>query len=342
MTRRDPEGALVTAGWAADHDLGIGDELLLTGARPETPPLTIIGLLSDTGVGALSGGSVVVLAMDTLNGAFEIPSPVTAMDLAVGEGREAEVESGLDRVMAEPFVVETVADAEDGLRARAVGLCRHRVPAGLGRARSRRVPCRQHAGHDAVGADPRDRSPASRGHDRPTGARAGRAPGPGHRAGRLAAGAAVGAGDRRDPGLGRLQLAHGAGDRYHPEPGGHGLGPVPGRGGDAAGRVGAGRRGRAGLAPGSASPGPLDAARSVEPAALDRACRAGGGDRGIPAVPAGAGDAAAAGHVAGGGSAGRRRGGHRVRPRAAGSNRGCAVRALLRRHRAAGPRQPGP
>ena len=108
----DPDGALVSAGWASDHDLGIGDELLLTGARLETPPLTIIGLLADTGVGALSGGSVVVLGMETLNGAFEVPSPVTAVDLAVVDGREAEVESGLDRVMTEPFVVETVADAE--------------------------------------------------------------------------------------------------------------------------------------------------------------------------------------------------------------------------------------
>jgi putative ABC transport system permease protein len=108
----DPGGALVSAGWATDHALGIGDVLVLTGSRPETPPLTIIGLLADTGVGALSGGSVVVLAQDTLNGAFEVPSPVTAVDLAIGEGREAEVEAGLDRVMAEPFVVESVADAE--------------------------------------------------------------------------------------------------------------------------------------------------------------------------------------------------------------------------------------
>ena len=106
MRSSRPDGQATTS-------LGIGDKLLLTGARPETPPLTIIGLLSDTGVGALSGGSVVVLAHDTLSGAFEIPSPITAMDLAVGEGREAEVESGLDRVMAEPFVVETVADAEE-------------------------------------------------------------------------------------------------------------------------------------------------------------------------------------------------------------------------------------
>lgn len=106
-----PEGALVSAGWATDHALGIGDELLLTGASLETPPLMIIGLLADTGVGAQSGGNVIVLGHQILNAAFEIPTPVTGMDLAVAEGRMEDVQAGLDRVMREPFVVETVEDA---------------------------------------------------------------------------------------------------------------------------------------------------------------------------------------------------------------------------------------
>ena len=106
-----PHGVLVSADWAADHGLVIGDQLLLTGARPEVPPVRIEGLLADTGFGALSGGSVLVIARETLDTAFEVPSPLAAVDVAVQEGREAEVESGLDRVLTEPFVLETVADA---------------------------------------------------------------------------------------------------------------------------------------------------------------------------------------------------------------------------------------
>jgi putative ABC transport system permease protein len=107
-----PDGALVTATWAEDHALGIGDQLLLTGASPETPPLMIIGLLEDTGVGALSGGSVVVVGREILAPpTFLVPSPVTAVDLAVREGFLDQVQAGLNAVMDEPFVVETVEDA---------------------------------------------------------------------------------------------------------------------------------------------------------------------------------------------------------------------------------------
>jgi putative ABC transport system permease protein len=107
----DPAGALVSAAWAADHGLGIGDELLLTGARPDVPPVEIQGLLAETGFGALSSGSVLVLARTTLDTAFELPAPLAAVDVAVEAGREAEIEEGLERVLTEPFVLETVADA---------------------------------------------------------------------------------------------------------------------------------------------------------------------------------------------------------------------------------------
>ncbi|MGH2489347.1 MAG: ABC transporter permease, partial [Candidatus Limnocylindria bacterium] len=107
-----PNGALVSVQWAADHRLGLGDELLLTGARLDTPPLTIVGLLANSGFGALNGGNVVVVARETLDAAFELPPPVTSVDIAVADGRLAEVEAGLDRSLTEPFVVETVADAE--------------------------------------------------------------------------------------------------------------------------------------------------------------------------------------------------------------------------------------
>ena len=107
-----PDGALVTATWANDHDLGIGDELLLTGASPETPPLTIVGLLDGTGVGALSGGSVIVVGQAILAPpTFLVPTPVTAIDLAIRDGFLDDVQDALDAVMAEPFVVETVEDA---------------------------------------------------------------------------------------------------------------------------------------------------------------------------------------------------------------------------------------
>jgi putative ABC transport system permease protein len=107
-----PDGALVNARWAEAHALGIGDALLLTGASPETAPLTIIGLLDDTGVGALSGGSVIVVGQAILAPpTFLVPTPVTAMDLAVRDGFIDDVQAGLDAVMAEPFVVETVDDA---------------------------------------------------------------------------------------------------------------------------------------------------------------------------------------------------------------------------------------
>ena len=111
MSIDNPNGALVAASWAAGYGLGIGDELLLDGAKLDTPPLTIVGLLADTGVGAENGGAVILLAGDTLNAAFDLPSPVTAVDLAVEEGRMDEVQAGLDRSLTEPFTVETVADA---------------------------------------------------------------------------------------------------------------------------------------------------------------------------------------------------------------------------------------
>jgi putative ABC transport system permease protein len=110
LSADEPQGALLNATWAADHALGIGDELILD-PTGQVPPLTVTGLLEDTGIGALSGGSVIVLVHETMNAAFLVESPITAVDLAVGDGREADVQAGLDRVLTEPFVVETVADA---------------------------------------------------------------------------------------------------------------------------------------------------------------------------------------------------------------------------------------
>jgi putative ABC transport system permease protein len=108
----DPTGVLVNAAWARDNGLALGDELRLNFRRPEVPSNHIVGLLADSGFGALGSGSVVVFQRSFLAGAFVDPVPVRYIDLQVAEGREADVQAALDAQMTEPFVVETLADAE--------------------------------------------------------------------------------------------------------------------------------------------------------------------------------------------------------------------------------------
>ncbi|HEY8177407.1 MAG TPA: ABC transporter permease, partial [Candidatus Limnocylindria bacterium] len=110
----DPTGVLVNAAWARANGLRVGDELWLNSA-PHPPYNHIVGLLGDAGFGALGSGSVVVLDSDYLSGAFEVPPAIRYVDLKVAEGAEDEVLAALDRTMTEPFVVETVADAEQQL-----------------------------------------------------------------------------------------------------------------------------------------------------------------------------------------------------------------------------------
>jgi putative ABC transport system permease protein len=110
----DPTGVLVNAAWARANGLRVGDELWLNSA-PHPPYNHIVGLLGDAGFGALGSGSVVVLDSDYLSGAFEVPAAVRYVDLKVAEGAEDEVLAALDSTMTEPFVVETVADAEQQL-----------------------------------------------------------------------------------------------------------------------------------------------------------------------------------------------------------------------------------
>ncbi|HLE89216.1 MAG TPA: FtsX-like permease family protein [Candidatus Limnocylindria bacterium] len=107
-----PFDVLVNATWARSQGQGIGDELHFDGPVIGTPPLHIVGLLGDLGVGALARGNVLVLHRETLNQAFDIPSPTTYVDLVVAEGHVGDVQGGLDAQMTEPFIVETVADAE--------------------------------------------------------------------------------------------------------------------------------------------------------------------------------------------------------------------------------------
>ena len=106
-----PVDALVSAAWAREHGLGLGDQLILTGHREDVPPVRIVGLLGDLGIGALSQGNVLVMHRSTLNTAFEVPAPVTHVDLVLAPDRVEDVQNALDRDLGEPFIVETAADA---------------------------------------------------------------------------------------------------------------------------------------------------------------------------------------------------------------------------------------
>ncbi len=100
---------LVTATWARDHHLGLGDELLLN--TTGLPHCTIVGLLNPTGFGALASGNVAVFDREFLAGAFDVTPPIRYVDLQIGPGQEAAVQAGLDATLTDPFVVETAADA---------------------------------------------------------------------------------------------------------------------------------------------------------------------------------------------------------------------------------------
>src|SRR5918999_2461110 len=109
LSRSSPGDVLVGEGWAAGHGLGLGDELLLTGARIGMPPLRIVRLLAGGRLGLGPGGALAVVNRTTLEDAFEATAPASFVDLAVASGREAEVQAALDDRLREPFVVETPA-----------------------------------------------------------------------------------------------------------------------------------------------------------------------------------------------------------------------------------------
>ena len=108
-----PNDVLVNAAWASRNGLGGGGWAAVHrrragGRRRYASP----GLLGDLGVGALQQGNVLVLNRATLNDAFEVPAPVVYVDLVVADGRAPDVQDALNREMREPFIVETVADAQ--------------------------------------------------------------------------------------------------------------------------------------------------------------------------------------------------------------------------------------
>jgi putative ABC transport system permease protein len=106
-----PTDAVVPASWGSRNGVELGDELLLTGRRAGTRPLRIVGLAADTGLAAIEGGEVIIASRETLDAAFEVPSPVRYIDLDLGDDpTPADIEA-VTSTLAEPFVVETPADA---------------------------------------------------------------------------------------------------------------------------------------------------------------------------------------------------------------------------------------
>jgi putative ABC transport system permease protein len=105
---------LVNARWAGDHGLGVGDHLWLGGDLRNGgagAALTIVGLMDDTGFGALAFGQVAVLPRGILDSALAIPAPVVSVDLVIAQGHVSDVETAIDASLDEPYVFETVQDA---------------------------------------------------------------------------------------------------------------------------------------------------------------------------------------------------------------------------------------
>lgn len=106
-----PGGVLLNAGWARDNGQAVGDELRFdTGTGVLST--TVVGLLGDTGFGALASGAVLVGQRDHLANAFFQPIPIRYLDLQLAPDRVPDVQAALDGTLTEPFVVETAADAE--------------------------------------------------------------------------------------------------------------------------------------------------------------------------------------------------------------------------------------
>jgi putative ABC transport system permease protein len=107
--------ALVPASWAAREGLGLGDQLLLGGRQPGFPPLEIVGLLADRGLGAGAGGEVLVMSRSGLDAAFETPAPIRYLDVDLGEDPAPQEIERLTGTLIEPYIVETPADAAERL-----------------------------------------------------------------------------------------------------------------------------------------------------------------------------------------------------------------------------------
>jgi putative ABC transport system permease protein len=74
------------------------------------PPLRIGGLLADSGFGALNGGDVLVTGRESLDAAFDLPSPVRYVDLDLAAGPTDAAIDAVTAALDEPYVVETAED----------------------------------------------------------------------------------------------------------------------------------------------------------------------------------------------------------------------------------------
>ena len=106
---------VLSAEWASENGVAVGDSLLLTGAAPGTPALEVVGLLEDRMVVASSDAAAAFVSRTTLEVAFDTPAPATYVDLDVAPGATDSVQAALDRALAEPFRVETVASTRETL-----------------------------------------------------------------------------------------------------------------------------------------------------------------------------------------------------------------------------------
>ena len=113
LSTNSPTDALVPASWAARNGRVVGDTLLISGRREGVPGLRIVGLMDDTGLGALEGGDVIVIARSTLDTALAVPSPIRYVDLDLGDAPTAEQIDAVEATLTEPFVAETPADVAE-------------------------------------------------------------------------------------------------------------------------------------------------------------------------------------------------------------------------------------
>ena len=92
---------------------GVGDTLLISGRREGMPGLRIVGLMDDTGLAALEGGNLIVVARSTLDSALAEPSPIRYVDLDLGDAPTEEQIDAVEDTLTEPFVAETPADVAE-------------------------------------------------------------------------------------------------------------------------------------------------------------------------------------------------------------------------------------
>jgi putative ABC transport system permease protein len=111
LSSESPTDAVVPASWASANGVALGDSLLISGRRPGVPPMRIVGLLADTGLGAVERGEVLIAGRETLDQAFEAPSPLRYIDLDLGDEASAFTANRVTAGLTEPYVVETAADA---------------------------------------------------------------------------------------------------------------------------------------------------------------------------------------------------------------------------------------